>query len=54
MIILAGILLGAVWGGVYSRRKGGTRLDVAQYAAVWGIIGGLLFTFLAVGLDRFI
>ena len=54
MIILAGILLGAVWGVLYVRRKGGSRLDMAQYAGVWGIIGGLLFTFLAVGLDRFI
>ncbi|MCW1933641.1 hypothetical protein [Pararhodobacter zhoushanensis] len=54
MVILAGILLGAVWGGFYARRKGGSGPDMAQYAGVWGIIGGLLFTFLAVGLDRFI
>ncbi|MCB1389845.1 MAG: hypothetical protein KDK12_12005 [Rhodobacteraceae bacterium] len=51
MVILAGLVAGALWGGLQARRHGGSGFDVAQYAAVWGIIGVLLATALAVGID---
>ncbi|MFN4098576.1 MAG: hypothetical protein ACK4GT_02250 [Pararhodobacter sp.] len=54
MIILAGILVGAIWGGLHARRRGGSGKDMAQYAAVWGIIGGLVFTVIAVVIDNLI
>jgi hypothetical protein len=33
---------GALLGALFARRKGGKGFDMAQYAAVWAIIGGLL------------
>ncbi len=52
MIVIAGILAGAVWGGVFARRRGGSGADIAQYAAVWGIIGAILGLMITVGIDR--
>jgi len=52
MIVLAGLVLGAVWGVLTARRRGGNRLDMAQYGAVWGIIGALAGLFLTIGLER--
>ena len=34
---LAGLILGAIAGALVARRRGGTRADIAQWAAVWGI-----------------
>lgn len=52
MIVIAGILAGAVWGGLRARRQGGNRLDMAQYAAVYGILFGLLGLFATIALER--
>ncbi|MCB1397244.1 MAG: hypothetical protein H6898_02070 [Rhodobacter sp.] len=52
MIIIAGLVIGAVWGIVHARRNGGTGFDVAQYAAVWALIGVILATFASLGLER--
>lgn len=52
MIVLAGLVLGAVWGVVQAKKRGGNRADMAQYGAVWGIIGGLAGLFLTIGLER--
>ncbi len=52
MIVLAGLVAGAVWGGLTARRRGGNRLDIAQYAAVGGIAGGLLGLFAAIAIER--
>ena len=46
MIVLAFALLGALLGAGNARRRGGNGLDVAQYAAVYGIICALLGLFL--------
>lgn len=54
MVILAGIVVGALWGVFYARRNAGSGKDVALYATVWGLIGAILSAFLAVGLDRFL
>lgn len=52
MIIIAGFAIGLIWGVVQARRQGGTGFDVAQYAAVWALIGGILATFLSLGIER--
>ncbi|WP_028031393.1 hypothetical protein [Gemmobacter nectariphilus] len=54
MIILAGLLLGALWGGWLARKRKGSRLDIAQYAAAFGIAFAILGLFATVLLDRFI
>ena len=45
MLVLTGIIGGAVWGGYLARRRKGNRLDVFQYAAGFGIAFGLLAFF---------
>ncbi len=54
MIIIAGLVGGAVWGAVNARKRGGNRLDMAQYAAVWGIIGALLGLVATIAVERMI
>jgi hypothetical protein len=51
MIVFAAILCGAVIGALTARRRNGTGLDMAQYAAGYGIAFGIagLFLTLAVG-----
>ena len=34
--------LGALLGALVARRRKGTGFDIAQWAAVWALIGGLL------------
>lgn len=52
MIIIAGIVIGAVWGWLHVQRRGGSGFDKAQYATVWAIIGAILGTFATLGLER--
>ena len=54
MVIFASILAGALWGGVQARRHGGTGADIAQYAAVWGLIGAILGSALTLALGALI
>jgi uncharacterized protein YcfJ len=42
MIVLAGAVIGAVLGGLTAKRRGGSRWDIAQYAAAYGIAFALL------------
>jgi Na+-driven multidrug efflux pump len=44
MLNIIGALVGLGLGLIVARRKGGNRLDMAQYAAVFAIIGFLLGT----------
>lgn len=43
MLTGLGVVGGAVWGALLARKRGGNRMDMAQYAAgfaiFWGIIG---------------
>jgi len=54
MIVLAGIILGAVWGALLARRRKGNRLDMAQYAGAFAVFGALLGLFATIILDRLI
>jgi hypothetical protein len=47
MIVLAAALIGAILGGIAAKRRGGNKLDIAQYAAGYAmafIIVGLIAT----------
>ena len=52
MFVIAGLVLGAIGGGLSARRRGGKPADIAQYAAVYAILFGLLGLFLTLFLDR--
>jgi len=49
---LLGILFGALFGIFSAKRKGGKRLDLIQWGAVVGIIGGILGLFILVFIER--
>lgn len=52
MIVLAGAILGGTWGALVAKRRQGTKADMAQYAAGYGIAFALLGLFLTIGLER--
>jgi hypothetical protein len=52
MFVIGGLILGAIGGGLSARRRGGKPADVAQWAAVWAILFGLLGLFVTLFLDR--
>jgi hypothetical protein len=52
MFVIGGLILGAIGGGLTARRRGGKPADIAQWAAVWSIMFGLLGLFVTLILDR--
>lgn len=52
MIVIAGALLGGGYGAWLAHRRKGTRADVAQYAASFGIACAIVAVFLTVALAR--
>ena len=42
MIVIFGAVAGAAWGGYFAKKRGGNKLDIAQYAASSAIAFGLL------------
>jgi hypothetical protein len=42
MLSLIAFVIGAIWGAYVARKRGGNRLDIAQYALVHGIIFAIL------------
>lgn len=42
MIVIAGLIVGIILGIVKAKRSGGTGMDMAQYAAAYGIAFCLL------------
>lgn len=52
MIVLAGALAGAAYGAWLARKRGGTRADIAQYAAGYGIAFAILGLFVTLFLAR--
>ncbi len=52
MIVLLGMVAGIGWGYASARKQGGNTKDKAQYAAVGGIIGGLVGLFVTIGVEK--
>ena len=52
MIVILGVVAGAVWAVRSARARGGNRKDIAQYAAVGAILGGLIGLFVTIGVER--
>ena len=52
MIVIFAALAGAAWGGYLAKKRGGNRLDIAQYAASSAIAFGLLALFASIVLAR--
>lgn len=49
---LSGMAIGAALGAMMARRRGGRPLDLAQWAAVVGIMGGIVGLFVLIAVDR--
>lgn len=54
MIVIVTTALGALWGIWQARRLKGNRLDMAQYAAGFGILGLVIGIFAMIALTRFV
>ena len=52
MIYIPAAIIGALVGGLTARKRGGNRLDIAQYAAGYGIVFALLGLLLTITLHR--
>lgn len=52
MIILAGMVLGIVVGSFTAKNRGGRRLDILQYGAVYGIAFTLIGVFVTIIIER--
>lgn len=52
MIVLAGLAFGAAFGAYTAAKRGGNKLDMAQYAAGFGIAFTLLGLFATIFLER--
>ncbi|MDP5216020.1 MULTISPECIES: apolipoprotein acyltransferase [Ruegeria] len=52
MIVIAMALIGAVIGGRTAKKRNGSKADVAQYAAGYGIAFALLGLILTIVIDR--
>lgn len=46
------MILGAVWGAWTARKRGGRRMDMAQYGAVYAIGLGLVAVLASILIDR--
>ncbi len=51
-MILAGLILGGAFGAWQARRRKGNRLDMAQWAAVYAILFGLIGLILTITIGR--
>lgn len=52
MLVLVGLILGAIIGAMTAKRRGGNRLDLLQYGAVFALIGAVIGLFVTVGVER--
>jgi len=53
MLILGGLVLGGLWGASLARKRKGSKLDIAQYAAGFAIAFAIVGLFATVLIDRF-
>ncbi|SFP10313.1 hypothetical protein [Tranquillimonas alkanivorans] len=52
MIVLLFAAIGAVWGALLARRRGGKPLDMAQYGGGMAILGALIGLFVTIFITR--
>jgi MFS-type transporter involved in bile tolerance (Atg22 family) len=52
MFVIIGALLGAVLGSMIAKKRGGKRLDILQYGAVYAMIFAMLGLFVTLILHR--
>lgn len=52
MLVIAGIILGALWGTLFARRRSGTGFDIAQYGFALAILGAVLGLFATIIVER--
>lgn len=52
MVVIVAFLVGAVFGALRAKKRGGNKLDMAQYGAVYGIALALIATFLTIMITR--
>jgi len=52
MMMIAFPIIGAISGALLARRRGGSKLDMVQYAGVLAIIGAVLGIFATILLAR--
>ena len=52
MIVVAFAIVGALIGGANAKRRGGTGLDIAQYAGSYALAFGIIGLFVTVFLMR--
>ncbi len=52
MIVLASVAVGAILGGYQAMRREGNAKDIAQYAAVYAMVFGVLAVFVAIFIER--
>jgi hypothetical protein len=52
MIVLAGMVVGILVGTFTAKNRGGQRLDLVQYGAVYGIAFTLIGVFVTIILER--
>ncbi|WP_204362798.1 hypothetical protein [Litorivita pollutaquae] len=45
MIVVVGVIIGAIYGGLLARKRKGKPLDILQYTVVYGLIGALIGLF---------
>jgi len=52
MVVVISSLIGAILGGYQAKRRDGNTKDIAQYAAVYALIFGVVGLFVAIFIDR--
>jgi hypothetical protein len=52
MVIIAALLSGALTGAAIAYKRGGRRMDIVHYAAIYAIAFGLIGVFLTIFLFR--
>lgn len=52
MFVIIGICLGATFGALAARKRGGNRADIIQFAAVFAMIFGVIGLATTIGLHR--
>jgi len=52
MIVILSAVIGATWGGLMAKRRGGNRKDLAQYAAGMGVLFAIIGLFVTIAVER--